>query len=90
MNFGGPVWHASTSHSDPVTLRRVALIALDGVGSALLGEWYEWTGRAFHVRRRLRPEEAEKVGPVLDIRGTGEARLRLHQVAKYLPRGWTE
>jgi hypothetical protein len=31
---------------------------------------------AFHVRRRLSPREMEVTGPVMDIRGTPEARAR--------------
>jgi len=33
-------------------------------------------GRAFHVRRRLSAVEQRQVGPVMDIRGTDEARAR--------------
>jgi len=68
----------------------MAFAALAGVGSSLLGEWEEWTGRAYHVRRRLRPEETAVTGPVLDIRGTSEAATRLAAVARWLPAGWTE
>jgi len=71
-------------------LRETAFKALDGVGSALHGQWEEWTGRAFHLRRRLRPEEEEITGPVLDVRGTIEAHRRLVPVAHLLPRGWEE
>jgi hypothetical protein len=53
-------------------LHRTAVWALDGVGSAELGEWSEWTSRAFHLRRRLTPAEQLVVGPALDIRGTEE------------------
>jgi hypothetical protein len=50
--------------------------ALAGRGAATLGEWREWTGTAFHLRRRLRRSEQVSVGPVEDIRGTDEARQR--------------
>jgi len=65
--------------------------ALTGVGDANLGEWVEWTGRAFHLRRRLSAAEAPLVGPVLDIRGdTAEVERRLRPVCHLLPAGWTE
>jgi hypothetical protein len=51
--------------------------AIDGVGSKLLGEWHEDSPRAYHVRRRLTPDEQKLVGDVLDLRGTAEARDRL-------------
>jgi hypothetical protein len=57
------------------------------VGDARLGEWTEWTGRAFHLRRRLTAAEARLVGPVVDIRGTEEARARLCAVPG-LPAQW--
>jgi hypothetical protein len=60
---GGPVWHASTVSLPefmPVRdfLRNYALDALRGVGDASQGEWEEWTGYAFHVRRRLSEAES--------------------------------
>ena len=58
---------------------------LQGVGSAALGEWDEWTGRAYHIRRRLSEREAKATGPVVDIRGTPEAKARIDRVARYLP-----
>lgn len=33
-------------------------MALAGVGSVDSGQWEDWTGRAFHIRRRL--SEAEQ------------------------------
>lgn len=45
---------------------------LSGVGDRSLGQWLEWTGTAFHVRRRLSAEEQSLVGPAVDCRGTGE------------------
>jgi hypothetical protein len=49
---------------------------LAGVGDPRLGEWTEWTGRAFHLRRRLSAREQRTVGPVEDIRGSLEAARR--------------
>jgi hypothetical protein len=57
-------------------LEREAEHQLSGVGDPSLGEWREWTGRAFHIRRRLTQAEQRRTGPVLDIRGTPEARER--------------
>ncbi len=79
MNLGGPVWHASIAARRlpvPAILEREALRQLAGAGDASLGEWREWTGRAFHVRRRLAPAEQRHTGPVLDIRRTPEAVRR--------------
>lgn len=90
MNFGGPVWHASTAHGEKNLLRRMALAALDGVGDATLGQWEDWTGRAYHVRRRLNAAESALVGPVVDVRGTPEEFRRLDAVKAMLPRGWKE
>lgn len=49
---------------------------LAGLGDPTLGEWREWTGRAFHLKRRLTSDEQARVGPVLDIRRTVEAARR--------------
>jgi len=57
-------------------LEQQALRILDGYGDPMLGEWRDWTGTAFHLRRRLTAAEAERVGPVVDIRHTDEARRR--------------
>ncbi len=67
-------------------MRRIALDELQGVGSILLGQWEEWTGKAYHVRRRLTAKEQEQVGDVIDIRGTDEAERRRAAVQSYLPR----
>lgn len=58
---------------------------LSGVGAKELGEWWQFTGRAGHLRRRLSEAEAESIGPVVDIRGTGEAVHRLSQVLQFVP-----
>lgn len=55
-----------------------------GVGDPAFGEWREWTGKAFHIRRRLTGAEWAHVGPALDIRRTPEARQRVLAVGKYL------
>jgi hypothetical protein len=82
------VWHASAVGLPgwpigPETLERFARDALAGVGDASLGEWTEWTGYAFHVRRRLSDEEQEPIGEAVDIRGTPEALARLRPVVEY-------
>jgi hypothetical protein len=85
------VWHASAASQSQgfalgeATLRRYALKALDGVGDADLGEWFEMGDKAFHVRRRLTETEARKVGPVIDVRGTPEADRRLVFVRRLIP-----
>jgi hypothetical protein len=55
---------------------RRALAELDGLGDPVRGEWREWSGTAFHVRRRLSAVEELDVGPARDIRGTREATKR--------------
>jgi hypothetical protein len=86
--YGGPVWHASAAPFGVVPvrshLRDCALAALEGVGDASLGEWEDWTGRAFHVRRRLTDEERDGL-EVVDVRGTPEAERRLRAVQRFLP-----
>lgn len=57
-------------------LEREAERQLAGVGDATLGEWREWSGKAFHLRRRMSEREQPTVGPVMDIRRTPEALKR--------------
>ncbi len=88
--LGGPVWHASAAPLpgyvlDERFLQRCALDALQGVGSVALGQWEEWSGKAYHIRRRLTCEEQKHVGDVLDIRKTAEAAQRRAAVLSYLP-----
>jgi len=91
MNFGGPVWHVSIGGLADQTARRLkALTILAGRGEAPLGEWWEDNPIATHLRRRLTPEEAAPIGPVVDVRGTPEGARRLAAVQAYLPHGWTE
>jgi hypothetical protein len=61
-------------------LRRIALKALEGVGDEALGQWEEWTGKAFHIRRRLSNEEQLLTGDAIDIRGTSEAIRRVYEL----------
>ena len=88
MKLGGPVWHASVAavsgYPIPATLEREALRQLTGVGDQNAGEWREWSGRAFHIRRRLTAAEEERTGPVADIRRTPEARARASMLGSWL------
>jgi hypothetical protein len=84
----GPVWHVSVA-SQGIPYGRTALEAqaereLEQVGDAGRGEWREWSGRAFHLRRRLSESEEAMVGPVMDIRGTDEARRRAKRLGRLL------
>jgi hypothetical protein len=61
---------------------------LEGVGDEVAGQWEEYTGKAFHVRRRLTLEEQDLIGPAVDVRGTPEALSRINAimiVQPYLP-----
>ena len=66
-------------------LQRRALHALEGVGDRQ-HEWHEWTGFAYHIRRRLTREEVQWPEEVRDIRGTPEASARYRRMAAMLPR----
>lgn len=92
MNLGGPVWHASAAPLrglswPPAVLQAAAQLAIKGVGDTRLGEWEEWTGFAWHVRRRLSAREQRPVGQVVDIRGTAEEARRLAAVDRWLSAG---
>lgn len=82
------MWHASVRPRNPfygATLcRQRAETALSGLGDPMLGEWHEWSGTTFHIRRRLTATEQERVGPALDIRRTPEARRRARQLGDRL------
>jgi len=90
-----PVWHSSIAlardtEPSPKRMRRLALRHLEGVGDATSGQWEEWTGRAFHLRRRLAAKEQQIVGPAIDCRNTEEAIVRLRAARLLLPpAGWT-
>jgi hypothetical protein len=88
MGTGGPVWHVSTAgHQPDVTqaeVRAAAYAILDGYGDASLGEWEEIGRTAFHLRRRLSAAEQQRVGPVVDIRGTDEAVRRVSRVWRWV------
>lgn len=87
MNLGGPVWHVSVSSRGlaiPGLLEAECERQLSGVGDARLGEWREWSGRAFHLRRRLSEREQRSVGPAIDVRRTPEARRRAERLGSLL------
>jgi len=84
------VWHASTAPLGKLGLsesylRERAHEALEGVGNASLGQWEEYSGYAFHLRRRLTPEEQQAIGEIADIRGTPEQIKRWRRVRRFLP-----
>jgi hypothetical protein len=64
--------------------RRRAVDGLQGVGDASNGEWEEFTGRAYHIRRRLSAEEEAVIGPAVDLRGTPEAVSRFEAVKPFV------
>jgi hypothetical protein len=87
MGLGGPVWHVSVEAKRPMPsaqLYKLALRVLRGVGDAVEGEWFEEQYPFIHVRRRLSASEAALVGPVVDVRGTDEARRRAEAVGSRL------
>jgi hypothetical protein len=67
------------------TLRAIALKALEGVGDEITGQWEEYTGKAFHVRRRLTNEEQKPIGVAVDVRGTPEAIHRINAIRIVMP-----
>lgn len=84
----GPVWHASVAprraYYGAALCEQRAERALASVGDRSLGEWREWSGSAFHLRRRLTVAEQERVGPVKDIRRSPEATRRASELGKWL------
>ena len=70
---------------ESVVMQARALEALKGVGDLTLGEWREKRPTAIHIRRRLSADEEVRVGPVVDIRGTLEAKRRLAKMRYLLP-----
>jgi hypothetical protein len=71
-------------------LREEALKVLHGVGDPSLGEWHEWSGVAYHIRRRLTEREQTRVGDVVDVRGTPEGTRRLNAARPFMPAGMRE
>jgi hypothetical protein len=65
-------------------LKRIAYRHLAGVGD-MSREWHEWTGYAFHLRRRLTAAEQAAVGSAVDLRGTAEGRGRFDAIKASLP-----
>lgn len=92
------MWHASIAAMPgyPMTeddLKAIALSTLARVGDASLGEWQEWSGTAYHIKRRLSRKEQQSVGQPKDIRNTPEQNTRQMAVRKYLPqelKDWKE
>lgn len=66
-------------------LRQYALDALRDVGDEVSGQWEEYTGKTFHIRRRLTLEEQSSIGEAIDIRGTREAMNRINAVCIVVP-----
>jgi hypothetical protein len=62
----------------------MAYALLTGVGDRGQ-EWTEWTGYAYHLRRRLRPGEEAGIGPAVDCRGTAEGLRRFEAAKGVLP-----
>lgn len=79
------MWHASAAGFSRDVCRTKAFSALADVGAAELGEWEEWTGKAYHIRRRLATAEEEQIGPSVDVRGTDEARKRVESLLAKAP-----
>jgi hypothetical protein len=84
------VWHASAAALPgivltEVELREQALKVLKGVGDPDMGQWEEMSDKAYHVRRRVTPQEAPGL-TVVDVRKTQEALERFEQMRLYLPR----
>ena len=83
------MWHASAARLDrrphEQHLRPYALAALAAVGDSALGEWRDWTGYAYHIRRRLSPTEQESIGEAIDLRGKLEGQDRFFAIKHLLP-----
>ena len=66
-------------------LRKIAARKLDGVGNRKQ-QWEQWTGTAFHIRRRLNGGEQKRTGEAIDMRGTPEASVRALRMGVHLQR----
>lgn len=88
------MWHVSVAAMSVLLpedyLRKLALVELEGVGDASRGQWEEYTGNAFHLRRRLSDDEQKSVGDAIDIRDTPEHEKRWLKVRPYLPSGYKD
>lgn len=60
-------------------MKRIAFRHLALVGDRE-HEWVEFTGYAFHLRRRLTAAEQESVGEAVDYRDTAEAVRRFEAI----------
>lgn len=96
QNYGGPVWHASVAFHGRLLIAALATQrvhrALQSVGDAVAGEWFEIGNYGIvHLRRRLTVHEIHLAGDIVmrDIRGTDEASTRLACVPN-LPKEYTE
>lgn len=89
------MWHCSVSFNGvlptPAHWERAAEIALGVVSGVGIEKPFAEAGRGvLHMRRYLSPEEAERVGGAVDIRGTPEHAVRAERAKPYLPIGWLE
>lgn len=83
-----PVWHVSVcplrnGRVSERKLRPIALKHLAPVGDRE-HEWSEVGPTAYHVRRRLTPEELVMVGGAVDCRGTAEGLVRFYNIRHQL------
>lgn len=86
--MGGPVWHASGRGATVRESRRLARLALSGVG--IPGTDREFDGESagiVHAQRRLTDEEraAFGIGDLVDVRGTAEERAIIDAVMREAP-----
>lgn len=65
-------------------MKQIATAALEGVGDKSR-QWMEFSGYAYHLRRRLTESEAANIGEAVDIRGTPEAMERFARISDVLP-----
>lgn len=84
-----PVWHASAAPVGKTRgcerkLRPFAFVALAGVGN-WSEQWQDFSGYAFHLRRRLTEEEQAMVGPAVDCRDSEEGLRRFREIKHVLP-----
>ena len=75
------------SQPDKGFLRQVAIKALRQVGDATRGQWEEWSGFAYQIKRRMTPQEEvlARIDALRDIRGTEEENARYDAVQKLYP-----